>query len=247
MALAGTDRGTGGNTTSATSLAVVPASNFTPGALAVLCVGYDNSMTSPTAGGDPFVSIADDSGANVWTSRVASLNDPGAANAGCTLRIFTCYVWTLLTSHTITVSFGAVSVPSKAWTLMEVTAAAGSTPEFSTGAQTTGTSTNPTITSSSITSGNMIVGAIAAESNAAMTADSDSTNGNWSANQSGSAGNGTSAANIEIMSQRKVTTGTGTQTYNLALTSSDWCAGWVELVERAIPAPGSAVRARIAQ
>jgi hypothetical protein len=107
MTITVTARGTGGNSTTATSIAIVPASNFAAGTFAVLCLSYDNSGTS---GADPFSSISDDA-QNTWVSAQASLNDPGAANAGNTGRIFTSQMQTkkLTTGDTITVSFGATS------------------------------------------------------------------------------------------------------------------------------------------
>jgi hypothetical protein len=229
MALSGTDRGSGStNTGSQSTLVVTPASNLAAGSLAVLCVAYDNSGT---LGADPFASISDNSGAgNTWTSRQAPLNDPGAANAGQVLRIFTCRLKAALTtSHSITVDFGGIVTVARSWTLMEVTAAAGKGAVYQTGGNTTGSSTGPTITSGSITSGDMIIGAMGAEGNAAITGDSDTSNGSWSAQQT--SGVGTTTGGSEISSQRKVVTGTAAQTYNLTITTADWCIAWIQLRE----------------
>lgn len=243
MALTGTDRGSGStNTGSQSTLVVTPASNLAAGSLAVLCVAYDNSGT---LGADPFASISDNSGAgNTWTSRQAPLNDPGAANAGHVLRIFTCRLKAALTtSQSITVDFGGVTTVARSWTLMEVTGAAGMGAIYQTGANGTGSSTTPSITSGSITNGDMIIAAMGAEGNAAITGDSDVSNGSWSTQQT--SGVGTTNAASEISSQRKVVTGNGAQTYNLTITSADWCIAWIQLREVAdtAPIPGTATLA----
>lgn len=225
MALTGTNRGTGGNATAATTIAISPASNFTAGSFAILALAYDNSGTQ---GADPYSSITDSVG-NTWTSRQNALNDPGAASAGSTLRIFTSTISTLTTANTITVTFGT-STTAKSWSLSEVTAAVDFAPSYVTGAVATGSTTTPTITSGSITSGNMIFGAMANEGNATVTADSDTTNGTWSTQQT--VANGTGTGGMQVASQYKVTTGTGTQTYNLTLSATgDWAIGWIEITE----------------
>lgn len=226
MALLGTNRGVGSNATGATSVAITPTQVFTAGSFAVLALAYDNAGSQ---GSDPYTSISDTAG-NVWTSRVNVLNDPGAASAGSTLRIFTCTVGTLNLSTTITVNFNA-STTNKTWTFTEFTSnVVDGVPTFGTSATATGGTTTPTITSSSITSGDVIFGAMANEGNATVTADSDTTNGTWSTQQTTSVGAGTGG--MQVASQYKITTGTGTQTYNLTLSAAgDWSIGWMSITE----------------
>lgn len=228
MALTGTDRGTGGNTTAATSLAVVPGSTIPAGDMAVLVVAYDNAGSG---GSDPYSSISDSAG-NTWTSRQNSLNDPGAASAGVAFRIFTSLLTTQLTTgSTITVSFGSTSVTAKAWTLSSVNGGAG-TPTYVTGGQATGSSTTPSVTSGSIASGDMIVGAFGAEAGTTqtLTGDSDTTNGSWSTAQYAEFGSTTSG--MTAGSQRKVVSAAGAQTFNVTLgISSDWAAAWISIDE----------------
>ena len=230
MAISGTDRGSGANNVSATTLVITPGSTFTGvGALAVLCVSYDNSGTN---GADPFASITDSRG-NTWTSRVASLIDPGAANAGAATRIFESDMAAglLTTSDTITISFGAFSVPAKAWALHEVTPSAGYKPVFVQGAQATQTSGTPSITTASITSGNMVIGVVGREGNSTRTGDADTLNGSWSTLLS--AGAGTTTSGQEISTQRKVVNASAAQTYNPTYggTSRDGCNLWAEYTE----------------
>lgn len=225
MALTGTNRGVSGNNTAATSLAIVPASNFTAGALAILCVSYDNSGAS---GADPFTTITDTVG-NTWTSRINRLNDPGAASAGAALRIFTSKITTLTTANTITVSFSA-STTAKAWTLTEVTAGAGFVPVYSSGNSTAQTTATPTITSTSIPLGGLILGVAGGEGNGTTTGDADTTNGTWSTQQE--TGFGTTTGGIEITSQFKVVTAAATQTYNPTFSAStDNNIAWISIIE----------------
>ena len=225
MALVGTNRGVSGNATAATSLTVTPASNLTAGAFAILCVAYDNSGAS---GADPFTTITDSVG-NTWTSRVNVLNDPGAASAGATLRIFTSRITTLTTANTITVNFGS-STTAKAWTLTEVVSNAGLVPTFVNGTGTAQTTATPTITTSSITIGNLVLGAAGGEGNGTTTGDADTTNGTWSTQQE--TGFGTTTGGQEITSQFKVVTATATQTYNPTFSAStDNCIAWIQVTE----------------
>lgn len=227
MALTGTNRGSGGNATAATSLAISPATNFTAGSFGILAVAYDNAGS---AGADPYITISD-TPLNTWTSRVASLNDPGAASAGATLRIFTAPISTLTTANTITVSFGATSVTAKAWTLIEVSTNVGNAViTYGTGTQATGSGTTQTITTSSIAINDLVFGALGQEGNGTRAGDADTLNGSWSTAQS--AGFGTTTGGMEIISQFKIVTAAGAQTFNPTATPlGDWCIGWVSVSE----------------
>lgn len=227
MALTATNRGSGGNNTAATSITITPASNFTAGSFGILAVAYDNAGSQ---GSDPYITISD-TPVNAWTSRINSLNDPGAASAGATLRIFTAPISTLTTANTITVSFGATSVTAKAWTLIEVSSnASNGSVAYGTGAQATGSGTTQTITTSSIAINDLVFGALGQEGNGTKTGDADTLNGNWSTAQS--AGFGTTTGGMEIISQFKIVTAAGTQTFNPTATPlGDWCIGWISVTE----------------
>lgn len=231
MALVGTDRGTGGNNTSATTLAIVPASTLPVDTLGVLCIACDNSGS----GGGVAVCPATltDSVGNTWTRRVSGIQDPGAANAGIEIGIYTGAIVTQLTNaNNITITWdGGVSVPAKAWTLQSF---AGTAPiTYVTGAAGAGAATaNPTITTGSITNGNAVIGVGAAEqSNTAWGADADTTNGSWSTMQR--TGFGTTTSGATVISQYKIVNATGTQTYNPTIVASDRILGWIEVKETA--------------
>lgn len=208
MALTGTDRGSGTSASNAFS----PTSNCTAGALVVACLSYPNSGGGGT---DPFTSFSDSHG-NTWTLRQNILYDPGAASAGFCLRLYTSPqdVATLTTSSVLTMAGPAISYPK--WTLMEFVAGAGNTATYvGGGAGTPAANGTPTVTTASIPSADAVVGAAAAFTTVAAgvwTGDSDTTNGSWSAQQTFSQAYG-------LTSQRKIVTGTATQTYNPTVTN----------------------------
>ena len=233
MALTGTDRGTGTHNTSASSFTLNPGSNFTAGALAVLCIAADNS--SPGGSTNNISSVTDSLG-NLWRARQLPIFDNGSASAGVQGGIFTTdqSAGTLQTGTTVTVSFGAAT-KAKTWTLMEVTAAAGSQALVLTGANATGQvgSLAPTVTTGTIEVGDMVIAMVAMEAGTTqtLTSDADTTNGTWSAAQYNEIGSETSGS--AIGSQRKVqTTTASTQTFNPTLgLPCDLICSWISVRE----------------
>jgi hypothetical protein len=137
----------------------------------------------------------------------------------------------LITTDQVTINFSP-NTTSKAGAIFKVTPDAGFKLSRLTSAFTAGAATGtPTITTSSITSGDLVVGVLAAETNAAITADADTTNGNWSAQITDTGNTGTVATSMRVASQAKVVTGTATQTYNPTLTSADVIIGWVSFTQ----------------
>lgn len=233
MALTGTDRGTGTHKTSASSFTLNPGSNFTAGALAVLCIAADNSSTG---GSTNNISSVTDSLGNLWRARQLPIFDNGSASAGVQGGIFTTdqSAGTLQTGTTVTVSFGAATV-AKTWTLMEVTAAARSQALVLTGANATGQpgSSGPTVTTGTIEVGDMVIAMVAMEAGTTqtLTSDADTTNGTWSAAQYNEIGSSSSGS--AIGSQRKVqTTTASTQTFNPTLgLPCDLICSWISVRE----------------
>lgn len=232
MALTKTGRGTNANTVAGTSFGLSPESNFTAGALAVLCVSADNSVTG---GATNNITGVTDSLGNVWRSRQLSICDPGAANAGVQGGIFTTdqSAGALTTGTTITVTF-ADSTPAKAWALNEVTAAAGSSAMALTGGNGAAqfAATAPTVTTGTIDVNDMVFGMVAIEGGGAVvTADADTTNGNWSAVQY--PWTGSSSGGIGVVVQAKLqTTTASTQTFNPTLNvARDLVCSWISVRE----------------
>lgn len=229
MALIATNVNNGGNTTAATTIVCSVGLAIPTTSLPVLCIAYDNTGTS---GADPWSAITD-SRSNTWTSRQAALNDPGLADAGSCLRIFTgALSLQLAPADNITVTFGTFSVTAKAWVLLAVASDAEGTVAYVTGGTATGSSTAPSVTSGSIAKQDLIVGAIGGEwgTTQGITADTDTTNGAWSTSQTNSQGTTTSGQGIN--SQWKTVQAAGAQTYDNTLSlTADWCAAWIELSE----------------
>lgn len=230
-ALTVTDRGTNNVNSSSTTWVISPTSTIAAGSMGVLCLGFDNAGSG---GSTKLLSNAtiNDSVGNTWTRQLDFIYDPGAANAGVEVGVYTAPITTQLTSGgTITITFGTATT-AKTATWSQVTSGVGSV-SYITGAascdgctsgQTSGT---PTITSTSITVGDVIIGVMNAESTAAVTGDSDATNGSWSTQQTDS-----SAGTNRISTQAKVqTTANSTQTFNDSLTSADWQTAWVQFRE----------------
>jgi hypothetical protein len=198
--------------------------------MAVLIIAADNGG----GGGSHNLTGVTDSLGNTWTLRQSPLYDPGSAGAGVQGVIATTNqdAGTLTTGTVITVTFGNTSSPARAWTLQEIVGSAG-VPTFVTGANGTGAATNaPTITTGSIASGRCVVGALFNErgTDQTITGDGDTSNGNWSTQQTAEIGSTTSG--VSVSSQRKIVTGTGTQTYNPTMgVSSDVILAWIEIQE----------------
>lgn len=223
-------RGTGGNTTGATSVTVTPASNLAAGSMGVIVVAADNAGAGGNAANCN--TSMTDSVSNIWTRRLDVWFDNGAASAGIELCIYTGTLTTALTTANNVVVGFSNSVTAKSWTLTEIVPTTGFVPAFVTGAGGTGaTSATPTVTTSSITSGNVVIGGGAAEATLAWTGDADSTNGSWTNEQE--IGNGTGTSGAAVTSQAKVVTATATQTYNPTLTSADQIIGWIQISEAA--------------
>jgi hypothetical protein len=230
VALTTTNRGTGTHNTGASSFTLSPGSNCTAGALVALCVAADNSSSGGST--NDFTTVTDTLG-NTWTKRQSPVFDNGAASAGVQGAIYTTdqAVGTLQTSTVITVNFGSSPV-AKTWTLTEITPGAGRTASFRTGGDKSAGATGTALTmgaSASLASGECILAAFFIEAGTTQTlsaADTDTTNGSWSTNQYAEIGSTTSGS--VIVSQAKVVTGAGAQTYDVTLgISSDYHGSYI--------------------
>jgi len=233
MGLVATNRGTGSNNTAATFISASFQTNFNAGSFAVLCVAYDNAGSG---GSDPFVSISDTKN-NTWTSSINRLNDPGAASAGSTLRIFLSSQGTgiLTTSDRVRINFGSVSVTAKAWTFTEISSSlSGYFPTFNIASGSALTTATPSITSTSIPSASLILGAVGREANGTKAGDADTTNGSWSTAQA--TGSGATTSGHEIITQFKIVNANGTQTFNPTFggASADGTIAWIRVDENAL-------------
>lgn len=225
-----TDRGTGGNNSSATTITVTPGSNLARNSWGVIAIALDNAGTS----GASTICAASmiDSVGNIWVRQLDVLFDNGAASAGVEIAIYTGQLATAFTtSNTVVVTFSS-SVVAKAWAMFEVVPTAGKNVYISSGGSAAGSTTGtPTVTSGSIATGDVIIGLCGAESADTFAGDADTLNGSWSTHQH--AGFGTSTSGMSMTAQSKVVTSAGQQVYNPTLTSVDTKIGWMSLTENA--------------
>ncbi len=200
-------------------------------AAGVLAIAVDNAGSGGASVCAP-TSWTDAKG-NVWTRRINALYDNGAASAGIEMAWYTAPInVALLTTDAGTMTWIAgVSPVAKAWTWYEVIPASGKIANYGTGGNIAGaTAANATVVTGTIAVGDGVIAGYFSENTAAVTQDSDTTNGTWTAQQTATVG--TTTAGVRIATQQKVQTTTpSTQSYDATVASQDRIAGWITLVE----------------
>lgn len=229
MALSVTDRGTATRTGGGTTWAVSPTSTIAARSFGFLFLAYDNSGTN---GANP-ISAANltDSVGNIWDRFDFDVQDPGAANAGVAVTTYLCRTLTtaMTSSDSVTVDFGGFTTASAVAIWSQIDASEGNVLTVAGNSVRGVTPTNTITHTASITIDNVVIGCLAHESNGTVTGDADTTNGNWSTQQTAVANTGTSATSIRASTQWKVVTATGNQTFNPTVSVN---SDWVVLLER---------------
>ena len=193
--------------------------------LIVVCVAADNNGTNGAAS----ISSVTDSKGHTYTQRQIQNQDPSTAASGATVAIYTAVATTGLTNgDTITVNFSP-NTTAKAMYVWRVSAASTEFVKYVTAGGAVGATANPTVTTVSITSGNAMIGALASESNVTPTADTDTTGGSWAGHTNATANTGTAATSMNVHTGYKITTATGTQTWNQTLVANDWANAYIVL------------------
>lgn len=221
MALTISEFATGSTTTSVTSIDI---SSLTAavGDMLIVAVSSDNSGS---LGASPINTVTD-SASNSYTSRVNVTRDPGAANEGVSLRVFTAVLSSALSSGTVTVNFSTATSNANVliWRAQHngtgtlSTATPGS--NTSTGSGTTG-SVAPIIGVPYA-----VVAFAATEAGGDFTADTDTLRGSWSSNYVSN-----TATETPLASQYKIVTEFGSQTYNPSwVNSTDYAIGAFSVV-----------------
>jgi len=230
-------RGSGTNTTSATTFVINLSENARYGSFIVLLVSADNSHTNGAA---HTTFTATDTLGNAWTRRVTPTYDPGLVNAGVTGAIFTTPMngGVLQKTTNITVTFNTATV-NKCWTLYEVFPSNPLTKTiyYISGNVNTGSvSAAPTVTTTSIAINDLVIAGLHNEygTTQVVTSDRDSLNGNWTDRILASVG--TTDTGMTLASQTKIQrTAASTQVFNPTLgTSSDVILSWIQLREQNI-------------
>jgi hypothetical protein len=225
MALTISQAGSGNSTSSSATLAATLTQSFAVGDMVVVCIASDNNGTN---GADSVTSVTD-SKSHTYTLRAERNNDPGAAAAGASVNIYTTIVTTAMTTSDVVTANFSPNTSSKAMVIWEVAPGAGETPTYVSNGGNTNNGTNPALTSTSIASGDAVIYALAAESRATLTGDSDTTRGSWSTLHTSLADTGTNGTSMRVGSQYKVVNAAGTQAWGTTLNSSDWAISYIIL------------------
>lgn len=226
MALTISQVGSNNSTASSATLAVTSVTAAV-GDWLVVMVAADNAGTSGAAS---LTSVTDSAGNSYTMTR--STYDPGAASAGATFGLFRARITAILTggTDTITANFSP-NTTAKAMVIYKVVPGANEVVAFDrVGAGYTGTTKS--ITAAAVTRGYTIFAGMAVETNAAVTADTDTTSGSWSSQYTAVGNTGVSGTSMRVCGQYKTVIATGNQTFNTA-TSGDGAVNWLTLY----PAP----------
>ena len=216
------------NNVSGTTLAITTTAAIAVGDFVVVRWAADNlSATTPTA------TCSD--GNNTYT-----VQSQGAVNATAAAGVAGGIITTLATvakasGSTITLTFSGAITGKAAYA--ESFTGVTSSLRFA-AISATGASTAPSPgTTSSVPIGDLVLGVVAAETRAAITADPDATGGSWSAGttRTGGGTSGQDATSVTASGQYKITTAAGAQTFNQVITSTEWWSACV--VMQAAPDP----------
>ena len=237
MALTVTLANTGSQNGTASTIAVTLGIAFAKDDVLVALVACDNGGTS---GARSLSTTATLSGETV-TNRRANNHDPGIARAGTTLGIWTSVMGASKTG-TETITFDKASADYISVILWKVSsdtvAEQGGVVYGTVGGNAGADAATTTVTTGTINVGDVVIGCTAYEGNTAVTSDTDSSNGSWSAQTTKLADSGTALTSMTCASQYKIqTTTASTQTYDTAFTSSSVQAGYVTFSEPILSYP----------
>jgi hypothetical protein len=210
---------TGGTTTSGTTLTVTFDVVTQVGDLLTMIVSYDNlSATTPR------ISSITDAKATWTVQSEAGRNASAAAGIGGSLLTAV-----VTTAHAVGNTISVILTGSVSAKSADVYCArgvdTGATPTVAT--PTDGVASNPSISITPLAAGAYVLAAAAGERGLAnWNADTDTTDGSWSAGRTSESG-GSALAQSSTYSQSKIVTGTSAQTWTTVLdttTNTDWVA-----------------------
>lgn len=201
-----------GNTAGGTTVVPVTSAATTPGNLLVAILQFDNasgSTSTPTVTG-----ISKPAGESAtWTKLVERNSAVSTGGSGGRTEIWaiqTTTSWANATSVTATLSS---SVPERVGYLLELSGASITTRDLQAAGAASGG--NPSLITSLAQAGDVVLGAAEVTlgpSSGSWTGDSDTTNGNWSADLGSAIG--TTGFGRSAVLQYKEVTGTGSQTWD---------------------------------
>lgn len=195
------------NSTTSSATLVVGSVTAAVGDLLVLAVAADNSGTS---GAISLSTSVTDAAGNTWVNQKRQNQAPGSvANGGTTLGLWTCKVTNALSAQNVTINFSP-NTPSKAAIIYKMVPAAGESIDLAVvggvGAGNSGSATSHAAASENYHKlGRVAFGFSAVETNLAVTADSDTTDGTWSSAYQAVANSGSDLTSQTVSGQYKVT------------------------------------------
>lgn len=198
------------NASGTTVAATVATADVAAGNLLLLWVGFDN-----TGAATPIVSsISVPSGETAAWAKVVSHDSASAGSAlGCRgelWAIVTTQAWAVAQAVTVTLS---AAVTAKVALLKEFSGASVTVRGTAGSGETTTIPPSVSTSGTALVAGDLVIGAAAVESaSATLTPDSDTLNGSWASTAQGNVGTG--SAGISVITQHKIITATGVQTYN---------------------------------
>lgn len=199
MAITGTSRGASIGTTSGSNKLFSPSSNFGSGSYGIFCLGIDGA-------GTPTVT---DSHGNTWDVLISRAETVSSDHTSI-IYLSDLSAGVLTTGSVVTVN-GVGSSSSSVGAFHQIDTSAYPLSYVTGNSGVARTSGDISITTSSIPTGDLVVASYLKQSSTSITPDGDSTNGSWSTHMTVNDSTGDS---IDITTQRKIVTGTGTQTYN---------------------------------
>jgi len=200
------------------SLAWAPTVKIEPGDLCIIRLSTDNlSATTPT------YTCADASG-NTWTTIIQKATNATAA-AGISGAIFASKITKAIpqSTGTITITYsGAVAAHTayiETYLGFDITLRSAAV-------SAAGASAAASVVSGAVNAGDLVIGMTAVETRTAPTAgDTDTLNGAWSNLVTfANSGSGTDNTRVQVNGQYKIPTASGAQTYDNAVTNTDWVA-----------------------
>ena len=224
---------TGGSTS---NILISAGSNYTSGATLVLFIIYSNSDAS---GKDLYTGISDDRG-NTWISRTDIVQSPlSSMDDGVVMRCFSTNQDSsaIQSGDTIKIDFSS-TISTYIGVLYQITSVNTITYKDA-GSNSQTTSLYPSITTSTLSLNDIVLAATGGNFNGVRNADSDTTNGSWSTDEKDGIDGPPS---MEYISQYKIITGSGAQTYNPTFTNDgsesgiEIVSGWIAFTED-VPTP----------
>jgi hypothetical protein len=196
----------------------------------LVCITADNSAIS----GAISISSVSDSQSNTYTLIRNVKTQGGSINNLASAAIYLCAVTNAIsTSDSITVNFSP-NTPSKAVVIYKIACASGKKPSNISSGATAPVSDSTSLSRSTVTipANDTVFMVAGIETNESVTADTDTLRGSWSSAYSATADTGTLATSMQVVTQYKTVTSSGTQTWNLSwATSTSYCAAYASITE----------------